>query len=393
MMNYKCFSIIFLFHFVFSHQVDSQKSANYLLTKGENNVSIITMGEARSAQCTVIEYDDFVVVVEVPKIPQMVTSADDFDKQNPLVEFIDSAFSNKPIKYVLNSHHHSHSLSTIVPFLKTGAQLITAQENVEIYHERGLLENEEMINYSESIIHVSADTVLLAETGNPIQVLYLKKSDYKSIPTESFLFFNWPQQKLLAASCMVYLKDYNEKYGFKGLVYSNRLRDVSQIIKDKKLEVDRLLQLFKLRLKDGNNMPPIFPITYFENVLKHSWHRTEISEHFQNMSYETLTLKKDSILNYLGENDIYHIVLNHAVYALIGKKEYQKAVALAHILVVYEPNRLNEIDTLGEAYYNNGQLDMAKHYDGILKRSNKNTDDLGWAVWKTNREERLQKES
>jgi hypothetical protein len=267
--------------------------------------------------------------------------------------------------------------------------LVTTEENIKRYNKRGLFGNKTSEDYAESIIQITSDTVLLTETKYPIEVLYLKKSDYKSIPTETYLFFNFPVQKLLATSCMVYLKDIDEKYGYMGIIYSDRLVNVNEIIADKNLKVENTLQLYKFRFENGLRKLPIFPISYHQNVLEHSWHRWGLSEHFQNMSYEELTTKKDSILNYLIESDIYHIVLNHAVYELINKKEYQKAVTIAQILVTYEPGILNEIDTLGEAYYNNGQIDIVKHYYRILKNSKKKTEGLGLAMWETNQENRL----
>ena len=377
--------------------VIGQEEQNFLFTKGADNISIITMGHAGSPHCTVVEYPDFLVLHEIPTIPKEKSSSDsiekDDDQANPLIAFIDSIYPGKHIKYILNSHSHSHSLSTIVPFLEKGAKLVTAKENIKFYNKKGLFGDKTSAYYSESIIQISADTVLLGETKVPIEILYLKKADYSSIPTETFLFFNFPKQKLLATSCMVYLRDIDEKYGYKGIIYNNRLINVNKIIADKKLTVDNTLQLYKFRLENNQRTPPVFPIAHLENVLEHSWHRTALSEHFQNMSYEKLTTKKDSILNYLIESDIYHIVLNHAIYELIEKKEYQKAVAIAHILVIYEPGRLNEIDTLGEAYFNNGQIKIAKHYDQILKASKENTEGLGLEFWEANQKDRLKNAS
>ena len=306
---------------------------------------------------------------------------------------IDNIYKNKPIKYILNSHHHGHSLSTILPFIEIGAKLVTAKENIKVYNKKGFFGSKTAEDYLESIIQISSDTVLLAETENPIEVLYLKKSDYKSIPTDSYLFFNFPKHKLLATSCMVYLKDIDKKYWYKGIMYSNRLINVNEIITNKNLDVQNTLQSYKFRVNNGLRKPPIFPIAHLQNVLKHSWSRTKLSEHFQNMSYEELSTKKDSILSYLIECQIYQVVLNHAVYELINKKEYKKAVALAHILVLYKPDRINEVDTLGEAYYNNGQLDIAKHYDNIIKKSKSNSEELGLNMWVKNQQNRLNKKA
>jgi len=388
----KTLFILYGVFFAFIQFITRQERQNFLLTKGDNNISIITMGSIRSSHCTIIEYPDFLVLQEIPKIPQNSIKTDDH-KANPLITFIDSIYSHKPIKYILNSHSHVHSLSTITPFLDRGAKLITTKENIKIYNKRGLFKGKLSKTYYESVIQISSDTILLSETKNPIEVLYLKKSDYKSIPTETYLFFYFSKQKLLAASCMVHLKDLNEKYGYKGVVYNNRLLDVNKIIADKDLVVENTIQMSRLRFLKGLRKLPIFPISYMKNVLKHGWHINELVNHFQNMSFEKLTTKKDSLLNFLVENEIYHTIINHAVYLSIDKKEYQKAVAIAQILILYEPGNLNEVDTLGEAFYNNGQLNMAKHYNNILKRSKGNTEGLGMVEWEKNKKNRLKNDT
>lgn len=394
-MKLKKMFLLSILSFVFIQMVCGQVHQKFLFTKGNDNISTITMGPDQSPHCTVFEYPEFLVLHEIPAIPIYKNEQDslkiDGDKVNPLITFIDSIYAHKPIKYILNSHYHPHSLSTVMPFLEKGVKLITAKENIKIYNKRGYFGTETSEDYAQSIILISSDTVLLEDTENPIEVLYLKKADYKSIPTETFLFFNFPKQKLLATSCMVYLRELNEKYGFKGIVYNDRLVDVNKIIADKNIEVENTLQLYKFRIENDRRMPPVFSFSFLQNVLKQSWHRLKLSEHLQAMSFEEMTTKKDSLLNYLGENDIYEIVVNHAVYALIEKQEYQKAVALAQILIIYEPGNLNEIDTLGEAYYNNGQIAMAQHYNSILLKSKSKTEGLGLVEWEKNRENRLQR--
>lgn len=392
-MKLKSLYLLCMLYLMFIPFINGQENKNFLFTKGDNNISIITMGSDRSAHCTVFEYPDFLVLHEIPKIPFEKNGQDSLitekEKASPLISFMDSIYHNKPVKYILNSHHHSHSLSTVTPFLDNGTLLVTSKENIAFYDKKGLFGEKMSAGYAKSIIQISSDTTLLAETKFPVEVIFLKKSDYKSIPTKTYLFFNFPQQNVMATSCMVYLKDIDEKYGYKGMIYNDRLIHVKEIIDDKNLEVENTLQLFKFRYDKGDRKLPVFPITYHENVLEHSWHRKELSEHFQSMSYEELTIKKDSILNYLIESNIYSIVLNHAVYQLIDKQEYQKAVAIAQILVIYTPNRVNEVDTLGEAYYNNGQIDIAKYYDRLLKESKQNTDELGFEIWEINQRERL----
>ncbi len=392
-MSSKYLFLLFIIYLFASEMINAQDAQTFLHTRHGDHISLITMGSERAPHCTVAEYPDFLVLHEIPSIPipehVQDSTLSEVEKAEPLFAILDSLFPGKAIKYILNSHHHNHSLSTITPFLQKGAKLVTTKENLESFNKRDLFGDEGSEAYAKSIVEVSSDTIILAESSNPITVLYLEKSIYTSIPSRTYLFFYFSEQKLLATSCMAYMKDIDEKYGFKGMIYSNRMVDVQEVIKDKEVDVANTLQLYKFRSENGIRKPPIFSLAYFQNVLEHSWHRRALSEHLQGMSIEKLTNKRDSILNYFIESDIYHIVLNHAVYELIEKKEYQKAVALAQILVNYEPNRLNEIDTLGEAYFNNGQLEIAKHYDGILKSSDKNIDGLGIGEWEANQKKRL----
>ena len=91
------------------------------------------------------------------------------------------------------------------------------------------------------------------------------------------------------------------------------------------------------------------------------------------------------------DNSINSTIINHAVYELIAKKEYSKAAALAQILIIYSPNRINYIDTLGEAYFNNGEMDKAKYYNKLIERANSDNSKLGLKMWEKNRKERLEK--
>ena len=69
MMKLKRLYFLCAMCFVFTQFASGQGSQNFLYTKGDNNISIITMGSTRSAHCTVVEYPEFLVVHEIPKIP------------------------------------------------------------------------------------------------------------------------------------------------------------------------------------------------------------------------------------------------------------------------------------------------------------------------------------
>jgi len=401
-MNFKDIFLLCIMSFVTIHALSGQGfkiglgKNDFKFIKGDDNVSVVSLRSTSSSKCSVVEYSEFLVLVDVPYIPvgvQDTSRVSSDPKFNPLITFLDSIYSNKPIKYILNTHHHGHSLSTVSSFLENGATLVTAAENIEYYDKkRRFGKTKSSKDYTESIIQVTADTTLLADTSNPIEVLHLKKSDYSNIPTKVFLFFNFPAQKLLAASCMVKLYDVGEKYGYKGILYTDRLPCVEKIIADKNLRVENTLQLSGLKVENGIEKPAIYSMSHFQKTLTEAWSEASLSEHFQNMSYTELHSKKDSIFDFFIENDIPVGPLNHAVYALIDKKEYQKSVILAQIAFISAPCWSDLLDSLGEAYFNNGEMDKAKHYDKMIDIMYPTDDRLGLTIWENNRKMRLEKD-
>lgn len=395
-MKIKNIFFLIVLSLFYTQLTSAQNGHNYVFTKGDKNISVIKIEETSRAKCTVVEFPDYLVLIDVPSTPY--TAADslkmDDPKFNPLIEFLDSVYMHKPIKYVLNSHSHGHSISRPKSFLENGAKLVTAKENIAYYDKLRLFGEKGSTGYGESIIQISGDTILQANSDYPISVLHLKRSEYR-IPTKAYLFFHFPEQKFLAASCMLDLKDLSKKHGYKGFLYSGRLPEVKKIIEDKNITFDYTLQLRGLSKENGVEKPAMFTYSHFENSLKEGWSRKTLSENIQNIcsknSYEELKITQDSILEFHIENDINAVPLMNAVYGLIDKKEYKKAVLLAQTALLYRPDYNGIlVNTMGEAYFNNGELDKAKHYDFLLKKIDPDNEKIGLIAWEQKRKERLE---
>jgi len=72
------------------------------------------------------------------------------------------------------------------------------------------------------------------------------------------------------------------------------------------------------------------------------------------------------------------------VYECIKLKEFKKAVALAQLLNLYSPGDLNLIDTMGEAYYNAGELALANYYNLLIIKKDPKFGG-GIKVWEQNK--------
>lgn len=378
-------SIIFLLHI---QSIIGQEDQPFLYTKGDGDVSIITIA---GTNCTVVEYPEFLVLHEIPSQPGQ-TSYTEFEKADPFIAFIDSVYQNKPIKYVLNSHSHTHSLAIIKPFLDNGTQLVTAQENIPIYEEREMFGDTTSLKYMESIIAVSSDTVLLSNTQNPIEIFHLKKSEYENMPTETFMFFNYTKQNLLNVSCMLTLEDCHEKYGFAGKTYTKRFSDTQKIIEDRKIQAHATTQLYGLRTENDKQKLPAFSLSHLQNVLKHGREQSEFSDYLKNLTNGEITMKRDSLIEYFIEDRVYPSMISRTIHNLIKEKRYERAVIIAQMNALYRPHSPEVFNTLGEAYFNNGQTAIANYYDKVVERLAPDNDKFGIEIWEKKQKERLEKD-
>jgi hypothetical protein len=79
-------------------------------------------------------------------------------------------------------------------------------------------------------------------------------------------------------------------------------------------------------------------------------------------------------------------MLNALAYDCIARKQYEKALVIAQLLNIYFPGEKDFIDSMGEAYYLNGDFILAKRISDLLGKN-----DPKWmnryAEWEKNKKE------
>jgi len=103
------------------------------------------------------------------------------------------------------------------------------------------------------------------------------------------------------------------------------------------------------------------------------------------MALDRLNHDRDSLLNVLVQQKVSPALLNSVVYECLREQAWPKAVAWAHILNLVEPGDTNYIDTLGEAYYQSGNLSMAEYYSRVLQRLDAQNFPDALATWARNK--------
>lgn len=353
-----------LIAFVASTSLFAQSEKQFSRNIFSKEISFIRTDTTHGSQSTVIEYPEFLVVIELPMIDEgggrSTNLVQDIPKAEQFLSYLKKEFEDKPVKYVLSSHWHLHSLSGITPFFNQGAILVAAKTNWEYSIKNGLFEETDTKILEKQVLQVSKDTLLLRNSNFPISVLFLDET-YSNKPTKDYLFFYMPKNKCIHASCMCAMNeiDFKQRPEF---IYNDRVTDLDKAIKSRNLDVDYLFKLTAEFDKDKKVYKiPVFNKSYFEEFKQRGSPMAGIVKGFVNYELTFLQTSKDSILHNLVSRKISSQVVNSIVYACIKQKEYLKAVRWAQILNLYHIGETNFMDTMGEAYYNAGDFVMAQH--------------------------------
>jgi hypothetical protein len=208
----------------------AQSDKQFSRTVFSKDISFVRTDTTHGSQTTVVEYPNFLVVIELPMIDEGGSRATNLEQDIPKAErfldFLKKQYNNKPIKYVLSSHWHLHSTSGITPFLNQGATLVSTKKNWDYCVKNGLFGDSDFKTLEKQVLFVEKDTQILEKTENPISVLYLDET-YTNKPTNDYLFFFMPKVKCMHASCMCAMNeiDFKQRPNF---IYNDRVTDLEK---------------------------------------------------------------------------------------------------------------------------------------------------------------------
>jgi hypothetical protein len=351
----------------------SQGKKEFKKTVFSKEISFVQVDTTHGSQTTVIEYPKYLVVIELPMINMGGGKKTDLSENIPKAErflsFLKNEYKNKPVKYVLSSHWHLHSLSGITPFFKDGATLVVAKSNWEYSVKNGLFGTVDASIYGKQILQISEDTTILNDTKFPISVLFLDET-YANKPTKDYLFFYMPKNKCIHASCMCLINEVDLSQNSE-IVYSDRTIDLEKAIKNRNLKVEHLFKLYGEFDKDNKSYKtPVLTEPYYKEFRKRGKPTSEVLNDFANYELSNLQTNKNKVLNDLFLRKFSAENINSIVYICIEKKEYSKAVEWSHILNVYKIGKPDYINSMGEAYYNAGFFEIAQQISNQLVKLN-----------------------
>jgi hypothetical protein len=357
----------------------SQVNELNVITKSSDGLYFMYY-DSSAAKSTIVEFEDFIVMIEAPiKNEGGARNLIDHEEGGEkILRTLKNYFPGKPLKYLLHSHWHPHSISSVNPFLKNGVTLVTTKHNYDVIKK--FVDTANIAGINDKIIFVS-DSLVISDTKNSLCAFRLVKTDYPNVPTDDYLYFYLSTYNIMHCACM-YNKWEGEPVEGKEIL-TGREEDLNRFLLAKNLRPDFLIRYNK----EKNREDDMQPISGLEHVVTNGIRSAEIANRFMDISQSRLDDSLDAVVSEIIEKKIPPSFINTAVYSLIRKKELKKANSFAIVQSMLNPSDPNSWDTLGETYFFLGNIELARHYEIQTKKISPEFTDGGFEVWQKDLED------
>jgi len=371
--------ILILVVFLLPLWLHSQVNELNKITEAGSGIYFMYFDSSKS-KSTIVEFNDFVALIEAPVIDLGANAKElkeDYAAGEKILRTLKNKFPAKPLKYFLFSHWHPHSVSVINPFLKEGVMVVTTESNFNTI--KVFIDTSGITGYNNNFIFVN-DSLIIDEPGSIIIVYRFTKKDYPNVPTEDYLYFYMPAQKLMHCACMYSKWEGKPVYGKE--MITGREEDLFRFISLKGINPEYLI-----RLSNEKEMPnDMQPVSGLQNVILNGIKSSEIIERFISINETELNNMPEKYIIDIIDNNIPPSLINTAVYTLLRDNKLSKALAIARLQTLLNPSDANSWDTYGEVYYFLGNEQMALFYEKQSKKVDPGFSGGGLEVWKNDLE-------
>ena len=287
----------------------------------------------------VAEFGDFLAVIEFPQQDSLT---------NELITRLGSEFPRKPIRYVLHSHHHSHSISSFDPFLqRTKARLVTTRYNLG--HIKDLTRDTSRL-LNETIVYEGSYTI--KDRTNELTVMEIRQSEYR-VPALEYNVLYFPRQSAMVTGCL-----FNKPEQYYEVV-NDRKTALKRFLIDKGFQPGRLVPTNTTR---ANGFLDICTGQMLDSTLLHGIDPYKFTERFQSRDVQYLLASKDSLKKEFSRipRSYDHIVCANY---LIAQGEHMRAVAVLRPLAELYPKEAVIPFFIGQCYESmDMRAEAAAHY-------------------------------
>jgi hypothetical protein len=366
-------SIIVAF-LIASSSIFAQASEFNVITKSTDGLYFMYY-DSSAAKSTIVEFENFIVLIEAPIKNEGGGARNLVDHEyggEKILRTLRDYFPAKPLKYLMHSHWHPHSISSVNPFLRNGVTLVTTNHNYDVI--KSFVDTANIAGINDKIIFVS-DSLVISDSKNSLCAYRVLKQDYPNVPTDDYLYFYLYPYNILHCACM-YNKWEGEPVEGKEIL-TGREEDLNRFLIAKNLRPEFLIRYNKEKIHQ-NDMQPIGGL---DDVISSGIRSADISAGLMEITQQRLDDSLSRVVLDLIERKIPPSIINTTVYTLIRKKELKKANSFALVQVLLNPSDPNSWDTLGETYFFLGELEMARYFEKHSKKISPDFTGGGMEVW------------
>lgn len=377
-MKYK---LILLFYFLISAtNLFSQNDFNQI--KKINEGLYFMYFDSSASKSTIVEFKDYLVMIEVPIIDKgggATELIDHISGGEKVLQTLKNYFPTKPLKYILHSHWHMHSISSITPFIKNGVSIVSTKLNFDVLSK--FMDASVVESNMKNFIFVEGDSLVISDGENEIIAYRFEQKDYPSTPTKDYLYFYIPKHNCMHAACM-YTKWTGEPVDGKQ-VLSGREENLYNFITSKNINPDYLIRLTNEK-SEPNEMQPFDNLS---DVNQNGIRSADIMSKYLALDALSLKQNRDEIVKEALLKKIPASIFNNCVYSELRKKQLDRALSFAIIQTMINPSDANSWDTLGEVYYFMGETEIAISYENQKKKMFLSAEGGGVVVWQKDLEQ------
>lgn len=338
--------------------------------------------DSSTAKSTIVEFEKFIAILEVPIKNEGGGAQNLKDHQHGgkrLLATLQHHFPKKPLKYLLHTHWHPHSISSFQPFLNNGTIVITTQSSVDKL--KTFIPEHAFSKFDRQIQILNSDSLVIKDKTNKIVVHRFLQKEFPNSPTSEYLYFFLPRYQALHTGCM-FTRWRGEPIEGRELI-TGRVEDIERFLDRTQLKPACFLR----GSGDQEEAKGMIPYATFTNLVGHGIRSTEIAQKYLTLTPSQLTFKKDSIIEVLRSSKVPTSFINSAIYASLRTQQLSKALDLAQIQIALAPDDPNSWDTLGEVYYFLNDREVARILEKQSRRISPTYTQGGEKVWQSDLEE------
>ena len=329
------------------------------------------------SKAAIIVLKKYIILLELPLVYDNADRTDHVREGREFIHELKEQFPNKPLRYIVSSHWHPHSISAVLPMLENGTTIVTTHANLKRINE--VIDSTNQNKYRDQFVFVDQDSLILGDPGNTVIIYHARQSDYTSLPVTDFLFTYSSRYKLIQSSCMY--RRYKSSHVMDRELVSGRSENLYEFITAKNLGVEKIL----CTETDQDASTGYIPFDTLKNLINTGIKASELNTMILKTCNDP-SVTTDSAIAWLITNNIPGSSVNSLVYECLRLGNLYSALQLARYNALIRPSDPNSWDTYGEVFYFKNKPDIARYFEKQSKKIDKDFSEGGEKVWQKDKE-------